>query len=124
MDSCLQSFLSVRWCQRYCRSSHGAHFGECAGHLSPNCSRTDECKGQLAANFLSPPCFDRGHFFSSLERTQYFAPDDVGIIERFEALVRSVGIRRAQNSCTECQSRDKEVAQQLTSSQMDNALVW
>jgi len=36
------------------RQSHARHFGECAGHLNPNCSRTHECKGQLEVNFLSP----------------------------------------------------------------------
>ena len=60
------------------RQSHARRFGECAGHFNPNCSRTHECEDQLAANFLIPGLFDRGHFFRALECTQYFAADDVG----------------------------------------------
>ena len=61
------------------------HLSECAGHLNAYGSATDEREGKLATDFLRFRVFNRSHFLSSLERTQYFAANDVGIIERFEA---------------------------------------
>src|SRR5579864_7631961 len=106
------------------RQSHARHFGESAGHLNPNGSRTHECKGQLVANFLRPGVFDRGHLFSSLERTQYFVTNDVGIIERFEAWRELSPFVMPKIVVLNAGREDKEVVRQLTSCQMDDALLW
>ena len=61
------------------------HLCERAGHLNTYGPATNEHERKLTTNFLSSCTFNRSHFLSSLERTQYFAANDVGIIERFEA---------------------------------------
>jgi hypothetical protein len=66
--------------------------------------------------------FDRSHFFSSLERTQYFAADDVGIIERFEAWREVSPFVVPKIVVLNASREDKEVVLQLTSCQMDDAL--
>ena len=57
------------------------HLCECAGHLNTYGPATDERESKLTTNFLNSSTFNRSHLFSSLERTQYFAANDVGIIE-------------------------------------------
>ena len=105
------------------RQRHARHFGECASHLYANGARTDECEGQLAANFHSASVFDGRHFFRSLECAENFAADEVGIIERFEAWREVAPFVVAKIVVLDTRREDEKVVLQVTSCEMDDALV-
>src|SRR5580692_792174 len=105
------------------RQGYVRHFGECSGHFNSNRSRTHEGKGQLAANFLAPGLFDRSHFFRSLERAQYLSADEVGVIERFEPRCEGPPFIVPKIVVLNASRKDKEVVRQLSSRQIDDALV-
>src|SRR5215470_20162247 len=103
------------------RQSHARHFGKSARHFNSNCSCTDECKGQLAADLFGRGVFDRGHLFGSFEGTQYSAADEVGIIKGFEAGREVSPFVVAKIVVLNASREDEEVVWQLTSSEMDDA---
>ncbi len=94
---------------------HVRHFGECAGHLNAHRPAADKRECKLAANFLSSGMFNRSHLLSPLERAEYFAADEVGIIERFKAWSELPPFLVPKIVVLDSRREDKEFVRQVTS---------
>ena len=73
-------------------------------------------------NLLGFRMFDRSHFLGSLERTQDFSSNDVGIIERFEAGSELPPFVVSKVVVLDAGGEDEVVVRHITSSQMNEAL--